>query len=361
MRLSDLAERLGCRLEGDGAIEVYRLAALDDAGPGDLTFLSNSKYAARLPLTRASAVIVSEAVTGAPCATLRTRQPYVAFAEAVALLMPDDRPPEGISPLASIDPTATLAAGVSIAAFVSVAAGAFIGARTVLHPHVVVGAGAVIGEDSILHANVSVRDRVEIGARVIIQSGAVIGSDGFGFARREDGSHQKIPQMGRVVIEEDVELGAQTAVDRPAFGETRVGAGRKVDNLVQIAHGVKIGRHALLVAQSGVAGSTTLGDGVIVAGQSGVAGHLDIGRGVMVSAKSMVTKDVAGGAQRQEDPGRDLGLFVVRRGPEPAQRLARVVLGVERLRRMVLGESFAVGVVRLLLLQVPAVRQHDAR
>lgn len=295
VKLSDLAERLGCRLDGDGAIEVHRLAALDDAGPGDLTFLSNSKYAARLPFTRASAVIVGEAVTGAPCATLRTRQPYVAFAEAVALLTPAERPAVGISPLAAIDPTAVIGEGASIAAFVSIGAGAAIGARTVLHPHVVVGPGATIGPDCTLYPHVSVREHVEIGARVIVQDAAVIGSDGFGFARRDDGSHQKIPQMGRVVIEDDVELGAQTAVDRPAFGETRIGAGTKVDNLVQVAHGVKIGRHALLVAQSGVAGSTTLGDGVIIAGQSGVAGHLDLGRGVMVSAKSMVTKDVTDG------------------------------------------------------------------
>lgn len=321
MRLSDLAERLGCRLDGDGAIEVYRLAALDKAGPGDLTFLSNSKYAAQLPLTRASAVIVNETVTGAPCATLRTRQPYVAFAEAVALLMPAERPSEGVSPLAAIDPTATIASGVSIAAFVCIGPGATVGARTILHPHVVVGAGATIGDDCVLHAHVSVREHVAIGARVIIQNGAVVGSDGFGFARRDDGSHLKIPQMGRVVIEDDVELGAQTAVDRPAFGETRVGAGTKVDNLVQIAHGVRIGRHALLVAQSGVAGSTTLGDGVIVAGQSGVAGHLDLGRGVMVSAKSMVTKDVADGEHVAGIPATDVAewrtlIVFMRRLPE---------------------------------------------
>jgi UDP-3-O-[3-hydroxymyristoyl] glucosamine N-acyltransferase len=294
--LSELAAKLGCRVEGDGSIEVVGLAGLDDAGPGDLSFLASAKYVARLPHTRASAVIVDEATTGAPCAVLRAKRPYLAWAEAVALLAPEFRAEPGISPLAVIAPSAHIGPDVSIAPFVVIGADARVGARAVLEPHVVVADGAVVGDDTILRSHVSVRSRVEIGKRVLIHDGAVIGADGFGFAPRPDGTHQKIPQTARVVIEDDVEIGALTAVDRPAVGETRIGAGTKIDNLVQIAHGAHLGRNVLMAAQSGVAGSTTLGDNVTMAGQSGATGHIEVGAGAIVGAKSVATKDI--------DPGR---------------------------------------------------------
>jgi UDP-3-O-[3-hydroxymyristoyl] glucosamine N-acyltransferase len=297
VRLADLATRLDCRLEGDGTVEVTRVAGLEAAGPGDVTFLANPKYASKLAETRASAVIADKSVTAAPCAILRTQAPYLAFAAAVEILTPPARPTPGISALASVDPTAALGPDVFVAPFVVIGAQAVVGARTILHPHVVIGAGATVGEDCLLHAHVSIRDRVVIGHRVIIQDGAVIGSDGFGFARRADGSHHKIPQVGGVVIEDDVEIGAQAAVDRPAVGETRIAAGTKIDNLVQVAHGVKIGRHALLAAQSGVAGSSTLGDAAILAGQAGVVGHVHVGAGAIISAKSAATKDIPDGVQ----------------------------------------------------------------
>lgn len=295
MRLADLAVELGCRLEGDGTIEIARVAGLDDAGPGEISFLSNPRYAPRLATTNASAVIVGESVTEAPCAMLRTKTPYLAFAHAVRILTPPARPAPGISSLASIDPTATIGPDVSIGPFVSIGPRVRVGGRTILHPHVVLGPDVFVGPDCLLHAHVSIREGVVLGARVIVQDGAVIGTDGFGFAQRPDGTHAKIPQVGRVVVEDDVEIGAQSAVDRPAVGETRIGAGTKIDNLVQIAHGVKIGRDSLLAAQSGVAGSATLGDRVTLAGQSGVTGHVDLGAGVTVSAKSAVTKDIAAG------------------------------------------------------------------
>ena len=295
MTLAELAHRLGCRLEGDGAVDVTRVAGLEDAGPGDLTFLSNPKYASKLPATRASAVIAPDGVANAPCPVLRTDQPYVAFAEAVGILTPPARPAPGISPLAAIDPTAELGAGVSIGPFAVVGRGVRIGARTAIHPHAVIAAGTRIGADGTVHAHVSVREDVVIGDRVVIQDGAVIGADGFGFARRRDGTHQKIPQVGGVVIGDDVEIGAGTTIDRPAVGETRIGSGTKIDNLVQVAHGVKIGRNALLAAQSGVAGSSVLEDDVVLAGQSGVTGHVTLGRGVRVGAKSAVTKDIGEG------------------------------------------------------------------
>jgi UDP-3-O-[3-hydroxymyristoyl] glucosamine N-acyltransferase len=295
MTLAELARRLGCRLEGDGAVDVTRVAGIEDAGPGDVTFLANPKYASKLPGTRASAVIAPDGVTSAPCAVLRTDQPYLAFAEAVGILTPPGRPAAGISPLAAIDPTAELGAGVSIGPFVVIGRQARIGARTAIHPHAVIGAGARVGADGTIHSHVSIRDGVVIGDRVVIQDGAVVGADGFGFARRRDGTHQKIPQVGGVVIGDDVEIGAGTTIDRPAVGETRIEAGTKIDNLVQVAHGVKIGRNALLAAQSGIAGSSVLADDVVLAGQSGVTGHVRLGRGVVVGAKSAVTKDIDAG------------------------------------------------------------------
>ncbi len=293
MTLDELSRRLGCRLEGDGTLEVTRVAGIEHAGPGDVTFLANRRYAARVLTTRASAIIADDELRQAPCAILRTPQVYLAFARAVALLTPPARPAAGISGLASVHPSADVGADVSIGPFAVVGPRATIGARTILRAHAVVEAGATIGEDCEVHAHVSIREDVSIGRRVIIQNGAVIGSDGFGFARRQDGSHEKIPQVGRVVIEDDVEIGANAAIDRPAVGETRIGAGTKIDNLVQVAHGVRLGRNVLLAAQSGIAGSTTLGDGVIMAGQSGATGHIELGAGAIVGAKSAVTKDVA--------------------------------------------------------------------
>jgi UDP-3-O-[3-hydroxymyristoyl] glucosamine N-acyltransferase len=287
-------------------------------------------------------VIADESVEHAPCAVLRTRHPYLAFAEAVAMLTPSTRPAPSISALASIDPTATIGADVMLGPFVVIGPHARIGARSVLHPHVVIGAGATIGPDCMLHAHVSIREGVTIGARVVIQNAAVIGSDGFGFAKRDDGTHQKIPQVGRVVIEDDVEIGAHSAIDRPAVGETHVGAGTKIDNLVQVAHGVKIGQNVLLAAQVGIAGSTVLEDGVVMAGQSGVTGHVHLGRSAVVGAKSAVTKDVDAGQHVAGIPAGDVvewreAVVLIRRLPELKKaitdleaRLAALEGGVRR-------------------------------
>ena len=296
MKLRDIAERLQCRLEGDGEIEIQRVNAIDDAGPGDLTFFTNPKYARALRATRASAVILSEKAEPASCAMLRVAHPYLAFAKAVELFAPSIRPPAGIHRLADVAVTATIAADAAIGAFTVVGDGARVGARTLVHPHVTIGAGAQIGDDCIVHTHVSIRERVQIGNRVVVQDGAVIGSDGFGFATKPDGTHHKIPQIGAVVIEDDVEIGANAAIDRPAVGETRIGAGTKIDNLVQIAHGVTIGRNALLAAQVGIAGSTTIEDSVTLAGQVGVSGHITIGKGTIATAQTGIPSSVEPGA-----------------------------------------------------------------
>lgn len=306
MLLSELAKLLGCRLEGPGHVDVRRVTGLEDAQPGDVSFLSNRKYARLVATTRASALIADKSVASAPCPIIRSTNPYLTFAQAIALLSPPVLPGPGVSPLASIDATASIGAGASIGPFVSIGPDAAVGARSVLFPHVTVGRGAVIGEDCVIHAQVSVREGCVLGDRVVLQDAAVIGSDGFGFAKRADGTHHKIPQVGRVVIEHDVEIGAHTAVDRPAVGETRIAAGAKIDNLVQVAHGVKIGRRALLAAQVGISGSTTIGDDVVFAGQSGAVGHVRIGKGAVITAKSGVTHDLEPDAVVSGFPAFDL-------------------------------------------------------
>lgn len=296
MKLSELAARLECTVEGDGDIDIKRVAAIEDAGPGELTFFANSKYADALKRTLASAVIAAPAVSGIPCAVLRTPEPYVTFARALGLFANLWRPPAGIHRLALVEPGGVVAADASIGPFVVVSEGARIGARTILYPHVSVGRGAEIGADCVIHAHVSIRERVTLGDRVVLQNGVVIGADGYGFARRRDGTHEKIPQVGGVVIEDDVEIGANTTVDRPAVGETRIGAGSKIDNLVQIAHGVQVGRNVLLAAQVGVAGSSVIEDQVTLAGQVGVAGHLTIGKGTIATAQTGIPNSVDPGS-----------------------------------------------------------------
>jgi UDP-3-O-[3-hydroxymyristoyl] glucosamine N-acyltransferase len=296
VKLREIAARLDCRLEGDGEIEIQRVAGIEQAQAGDLTFFANPKYGAHLRGTRASAVILGDRAEGAPCAMLRAANPYLAFARAVELLVPRPSAVPGINPLAHVAPTATIAPDASIGPFVAVGAAARIGARTVVFPHVTIGDGAVIGEDCVIHARVSLRERVTVGNRVVIQDGAVIGSDGFGFAHQADGTHYKIPQVGGVTIDDDVEIGANTTIDRPAVGETRIGAGSKIDNLVQIAHGVTVGRDVLLAAQVGIAGSSTIEDRVTLAGQVGVAGHLTLGKGVVATAQTGIPNSVDAGS-----------------------------------------------------------------
>ena len=295
MKLSELAERLGCRLEGDGNVEIRRVASLDEAGAGDVAFFANNRYAGALRRTRASAVIIGDRAPSAPCAMLRTAQPYLVFANALSLFADTSHPPPGVNAFADVAADAVVGREVSIGAFSSIGRGARIGDRTVVYPNVCVGDGAVIGDGCVIHSHVAIRERSVIGHRVVIQNGAVIGSDGYGFVRRSDGTHQKIPQTSSVVIEDDVEIGANTTIDRPAVGETRIQAGAKIDNLVQIGHGVNIGRNTLLAAQVGIAGSTSVGDDVTLAGQVGVAGHLTIGKGASAIGQSGITNSVPEG------------------------------------------------------------------
>jgi UDP-3-O-[3-hydroxymyristoyl] glucosamine N-acyltransferase len=294
LNLSELAERLECRLEGDPNLEIRRVAGIEQAGPGDLTFLANPKYQQFLQTTRASAVLVTSETprTQVGPAFLVCSHPYLKFAQALGLLACGSTPPDGIDPSALVAPDAEIEDRVSIGALVVVGAGARLGARTVLYPGTIIGPGARVGCDCVIHARVSIRERVQLGDRVVVQDGAVIGSDGFGFVKQPDGTHVKIPQHADVIIEDDVEIGANTTIDRPAVGETRIRAGTKIDNLVQIAHGVSVGRRVLFAAQVGIAGSTIVEDDVVLAGQVGVAGHLKIGHGVVATAQTGIPNSV---------------------------------------------------------------------
>jgi UDP-3-O-[3-hydroxymyristoyl] glucosamine N-acyltransferase len=340
VKLGDLAAQLGCQLEGDGEVDIVRVAAIEHAVAGDVTFLANTKYASSLRNTRASAVIAApDAAADIPCAVLRTANPYLAFGRATRLLSPQAQVAAGIHETAVVAADASIGDAVSIGPCVVIGAGATVGARSVLHAHVVVGCGAIIGPDCLLHARVSIRERVVIGARCVFQDGAVVGSDGFGFAHREDGSHEKIPQVATVVIEDDVEVGANTTIDRPVVGETRVKRGTKIDNLVQIAHGVVVGTNALLAAQVGIAGSSVIGDSVMLGGQVGVAGHVTVGDRVKVSAKTGVTRNVPADAFITGYPHMDnlewrKAHAVFRRLPEMRKRLTELEQRLSKLESM---------------------------
>jgi UDP-3-O-[3-hydroxymyristoyl] glucosamine N-acyltransferase len=336
MKLSELAERLACRLEGDGDIEILRVAGIEAAGPGDVTFLANPKYASALASTRASAVIARAEAPAAPCPMLRTDEPYLAFARAVGLLSPNTRPAPGVHSLAWIATTAGIGREVSIGPFVAIGEGARIGNRTIIFPNVTIGPGAVLGDDCIIHSNVAIRENVTLGDRVILQNGVVVGADGYGFVRRKDGTHEKIPQVATVVIEDDVELGANTTVDRPAVGETRIKAGTKIDNLVQIGHGVTVGRNVLMAAQVGIAGSTQIEDDVMFGGQVGVGGHLTIGKGAIAVGQSGVTNSLEPGAVVAGYPAIDgkewrKASVIFRRLPELKRRIEELEARVAEL------------------------------
>jgi UDP-3-O-[3-hydroxymyristoyl] glucosamine N-acyltransferase len=269
---------------------------------------------------------------------LRTDEPYLAFARAVGLFAPQSAPVPGVHELAAVAADARIGQGVSIGPFVAIGPGARVGDRTIVFPNVTIGAGAVLGDDCVIHSHVAIRERVTIGNRVILQNGVVIGGDGYGFVKRADGTHEKIPQVATVVIEDDVELGANTTVDRPAIGETRIGAGAKIDNLVQIAHGVSVGRNVLMAAQVGVAGSTAIDDDVTLGGQVGVGGHLTIGRGATAVGQSGVTNSLDRGAFVAGYPAIDArewrkASVIFRRLPELKKRIEELEARVAELTR----------------------------
>jgi UDP-3-O-[3-hydroxymyristoyl] glucosamine N-acyltransferase len=295
MKLADLAQHLGATLQGDPSHQITGVAAIEAAGPGDLTFVANPKYASLARTTKASAVLVEPSFAKITAATLRIENPYLAFARAIELFYQPPTYAPGIHPTAVIAPTATIGANAHIGAYVVVSDHVILGANAVLLPHVVLYPHVRAGDNLFAHAHAVVREHCQLGDNVILQNGAIIGADGFGFAKQADGSWYKILQSGPAVLEDAVEIQANACIDRASIGETRIHAGAKVDNLVQVGHGSAVGKDTLLCAQVGLAGSTTIGKGVILAGQVGVAGHCTVGDGAIVTAQSGIPGDVEPG------------------------------------------------------------------
>jgi UDP-3-O-[3-hydroxymyristoyl] glucosamine N-acyltransferase len=288
----DIARLVGGTVQGDENLPITGISSLTEARPGDISFLANPKYESFLGETRASAVLVSTAYPMQNLVQIVVGNPDFAFARVVATYGPKAvPPPPGVHPSVVIGERVRLGRNVAIGAYAVIADGASIGDNSVLYPHVYVGNDTHIGEDCLVYPQVVIRERCEIGDRVILHSGVVIGSDGFGYASVE-GVHHKIPQVGVVVIEDDVEIGANTCLDRARFGRTRIGKGTKIDNLVQIAHNVESGHHCIFVGQCGIAGSTKIGNHVILSGQSGIGGHLTIGDHAIVTGKAGVSKNI---------------------------------------------------------------------
>lgn len=332
MTVEELAALAGpAQAEGAAGARFGGIAGLADAGPNDLSFLANVKYRKLVPETRAGVVLVPQDFPGEPRpgqAWLRVANPNLALARLCAWL--ERRlfplPPPGVHPTAVVDPAAKVDPSATVGPLCVVQAESSVGPGAILEAQVFVGHHSVIGAGCHLFPFVSVYAHCTLGARVRIHSGTVVGGDGFGF-EFAGGKHEKIPQIGRVIIEDDVEIGTNTAVDRARFGETRIGQGSKLDNFIQVSHNVRIGRHCLIAGQSGVSGSSTLEDYVTMAGQSGVAGHLRVGRGALITGQSGVTSDVEPGAKVRGNPAFNLNDSLrvdayTRRLPDLFQRVA---------------------------------------
>jgi len=310
MKLIELAARLSAELEGPEQLEITGVAGLDEAGPSEVAFLSNPKYRRKLRTTRAGAVIVSPKDEAPGRALLRSENPYLAFAKALEIFSPPAKPCPGIHPTAVIAPDAKIGRRPSIGPYVVIEEGAAIGDDCVLKSFVVIYHGAKIGDRFFAHSHAVVRENVTVGDDVILQNGAVVGSDGFGFAKQSDGSYYKIMQAGTAVVEDNVEIQANSCIDRATVGETRLRRGAKVDNLVQVGHASDVGENTLLCGQVGLAGSSKVGKNVVLAGQVGLAGHLTIGDNVVVSSQSGVPSDVPAGKVVSGYPAMDNALWL---------------------------------------------------
>jgi UDP-3-O-[3-hydroxymyristoyl] glucosamine N-acyltransferase len=326
MKLKDIAQQLNCELRGDGELDIRRVAGIEEAQAGDITFVSNPKYGPKARTTQASAIIVGEKFPDLATATLRAKNPYLAFAKAVELFYQVPAPTPGMNAGAHIASSAKIGANASISPYVVIEDEVEIGNNCTLFPFVHIARGARIGDNFKAYANVSVREFCQIGNNVILQDGVKIGTDGYGYAKQDDGSYYKIVQSGIVILEDDVEVGANSTIDRSTIGETRIRKGAKIDNLVQIGHACVVGENTLLCAQVGLAGSTKVGRDAILTGQVGVAGHLEIGDRVIVTAQSGVGDDIEPGKVVSGSPSFDnrtwlRSSMIFKRLPELLKRL----------------------------------------
>jgi UDP-3-O-[3-hydroxymyristoyl] glucosamine N-acyltransferase len=333
MKLGRLAAQLGSELRGDPEVEVNGVKGIEEAGPSEITFVANPKYAGLARTTRAAAVLVEPEFPEISPATLRIKNPYYAFSRALALFYQPPAYPPGIHPTAVIDPTAEIGEDAHIGAYVVVGNGVRIGPRATLLPHVVIYPGAQIGSHFFAHAHSVVREYCRLGDRVTLENGAVIGADGFGFAKNDRGEWEKIPQSGPTILGNRVDVQANATVDRATIGATEIADGVKIDNLVQIGHGSKVGENTLVCAQTGLAGSSVVGKNAILAGQTGVAGHCTVGDGVILTAQSAVSHDVPPGKIISGSPGFDNRIWL--RAVAVFQRLPDMLRRLDRLEKRV--------------------------
>jgi len=331
MKLFEVAQQLGCELRGDGETEIHGVNGIDEAGPGELTFVANKKYLAKLPATKAAAVILAPEAPEIGLPSLRTANPYLAFAQALALFYPPYVPPAGVHPTAVIAASARIGAHASIGPYAVIGDEVVIGDYAHIFAHVVIYPHVSIGHYFTAHAGVVIREGTRIGDRVVLQSGVVLGGDGFGYVPLPDGSVYKIPQSGVVVLEDEVEVGANTTIDRATVGTTVIRRGAKLDNLVMIGHGCEVGHGALLAAQVGLSGSTKLEAGVRMGGQVGAAGHLTVGRNTQVAAQSGIPHDVPANSVIGGYPAVDILLW--RRYAAALPKLPDLIRRVRRLEQ----------------------------
>lgn len=337
MKLKDIAEQLGCTLResapGDPEREITGVRGMEQAGPDQITFLANPKYAHKLKNTAAGALIATAAVPDLPLPVLVSDNPYLDFSRALALFYQPPKPAPGIHPSAVVSPSAIIGENASIGACAVIADGVRIGRNAVIHPLVSIYTGVEIGDDFLAHSQSSVREFCRIGHRVILQNGVVVGGDGFGFAKRSDGSHSKIVQSGPVVIEDDVEIQTLSSIDRATVGETRVRRGAKIDSLVQVGHACEVGEDNIICSQTGLAGSTILKKNVLLAGQVGVSGHLTIHDNAVIYAQSGIGGDVAAGSVISGSPAFDAGTW--RRCITAYQKLPDMLKTIRQLEKRI--------------------------
>ena len=329
MNLGELANRLGAELRGDPGTEVTGIKGIEEAGPTEVTFVANPRYTALARATRAAAVLVEPDFPPIAAPTLRIHNPYLAFSRALALFYQPPSYAPGIHPTAIIDPTAEIGEAAHIGAYVVVGPCVRLGPHATLLPHVVLYPGVHAGSHFFAHAHAVVRENCRLGDYVTLENGVIIGADGFGFAKNEADQWEKIPQSGPVRLGNRVDVQANACIDRATVGATEVGDGSKVDNLVQVGHGSKVGENTLLCAQTGLAGSSVIGNNVILAGQTGIAGHCTVGDGVILTAQSAVSHDVPPGKMISGSPGFDnrawlRAVAVFQRLPEMLRRLDRL-------------------------------------
>jgi UDP-3-O-[3-hydroxymyristoyl] glucosamine N-acyltransferase len=343
MRLAELANTLSCRLEGSPEMEIRGVAGIEQATSGQITFLANKRYVPLLKTTQASAVLIEEGAPLArspnqpPLAALRTANPYLAFAHALELFYHPPRYEPGVHPTAVIARTARVPEGAHVGPYCFIDEQAELGQRAILHSFVTIYQGAKIGDDFFAHAHAVVREHCHIGNRVILQNGAIIGGDGLGYAKQNDGSWYKMVQSGPAVLEDDVEVQSNSCIDRATVGETRIGRGTKIDDLVLVGHASQLGADNMICGQTGLAGSTKIGDQCIFAGQSASSGHLTVGDNVVVTAQSGLPRDVASNQIRSGSPAVDNKLWLkytaaLTRLPELQKRVRDIESKLETLK-----------------------------